>query len=76
MNDNIDEGGLAFPSEQSMNPDGLWNQTIEYGMTMRDYFAGQALAGMAESNRPTTACAKWAYQIADAMLAEREKDNE
>lgn len=43
--------------------------------TLRDRFAGQALAGfMANTNRPTTYArddADWAYTIADAMLAAR-----
>jgi hypothetical protein len=48
------------------------------GMTLRDYFAGQALAGyMANTNRPTRFNldddAKWMYDLADAMLAERTK---
>ena len=51
------------------------------GMTLRDYFAGQALAGMLpardESGRVAYVeltpdeIAKSAYKIADAMLAER-----
>lgn len=46
------------------------------GMTLRDYFAAQALAGcMARDNGAViTACAL--YQIADAMLAERAKGGE
>lgn len=46
------------------------------GMSLRDYFAGQALAGMcvnwasqAAQYRPTMA--KRAYELADAMLAAR-----
>jgi hypothetical protein len=46
-------------------------------MTLRDWFAGQALAGfMASKSRPTTIAphdAEWCYTIADAMLAERAK---
>jgi hypothetical protein len=53
--------------------------TYHLGMTLRDYFAGQVLSGYA----PTLALyppvsmirdmAAQAYQVADAMLAEREK---
>ena len=52
----------------------------EYGnlcMSLRDYFAGQALAGQlanADSEINMTFVAKWAYQYADAMLAERQKE--
>jgi len=46
------------------------------GMSLRDWFAGMALQGMTAcpdihaKNDPEMA--KWAYQQADAMLAERE----
>jgi hypothetical protein len=44
-------------------------------MTLRDYFAGQTITGLidlrVEANCP--AIAKRAYEIADAMLAERAK---
>ena len=58
------------------------------GMTLRDYFAGQVLCGIfsdpeavgfiskaAKRSRvkPDTFTARTAYQMADAMLAEREK---
>lgn len=59
---------------------------INFGMTLRDYFAGQALAGdWAAQNEYTGAFkpdttiedlrvnAALYYRIADAMLAEREK---
>lgn len=48
------------------------------GMTLRDWFAGQALAGLlADSKRPsedtTNDVAASAYRLADAMLRERER---
>lgn len=50
------------------------------GMSLRDYFAGQALAIVATYPRcrgdeaiEDKDVAQWAYQIADAMLAERQK---
>jgi hypothetical protein len=63
-------------------PDGQM-QFGTYGMTLRDWFAGKALAGMAASgfwaenvqaNRPDymTAVAESAYAVADAMLKARE----
>jgi hypothetical protein len=72
------DGGPAFPSEQGSTPEGTWNQTYSAGMSLRDYFAGQALAGLV-SAIPGPGCASWdyysgaAYHIADAMLAERAK---
>jgi len=54
------------------------------GMLLRDYFAGQALAGLCSHNDFTDGSydtidgfalfAKWSYDFADAMLAEREKE--
>lgn len=44
------------------------------GMTLLDWFAGQALAGMlADPTRDTGTeeCAKWAYEFAVAMLHAR-----
>ena len=44
------------------------------GMMLRDWFAGQALAN-AYTNHDTdpNKIAEWAYHVADAMLAERNK---
>ena len=64
------DGGPAFPV-QDMRGD-------EHGMSMRDYFAGQALAGVCQradwDDGEENVLARWAYDIADAMLAEREKE--
>ena len=47
------------------------------GMTLRDYFAARAI-GITASNKPPAyddkTIAKYAYEIADAMLAAREKE--
>ncbi len=44
-------------------------------MTLRDYFAGQALAGLAvmAEGMGFSTLANVSYKIADAMLAERAK---
>lgn len=63
-------GGPAFPVQ-----DGMVHQCL--GMSLRDWFAGQALAGITadiDTNRSVpTILAKWVYEIADAMIAESEK---
>lgn len=56
---------------------GQWGVT-EQGMTLRDYFAAKAMQGfMANKSNPMRFQpeddANWAYSIADAMLAAREK---
>jgi hypothetical protein len=64
------DGGPAFPmtGEGCHNP--LYSQP---GMTLRDWFAGQALAGMPWSREISRKDqAKQSFQIADSMLAARE----
>jgi hypothetical protein len=63
-----DNGGPAFPAHPSALGD-------HDGMTLRDYFAAKAMAGLAP-HFPTDAgssadCALVAYRIADAMLKAR-----
>ena len=77
----INDGGPAFPSEQHETQDGTWNQTFERGMTLRDYFAGQALAGLMASEADggvylADHAALRAYEFADAMLKARESGHE
>lgn len=73
------QGGQAFPSPRSYQN---WNIQCTPGMSLRDYFAGQALAGMATSKGITgvtlTDFAEAAYATADAMLRVRSAthDNE
>jgi hypothetical protein len=73
------DGGPAFPSDGAADAVSYW------GMSLRDYFAGQALhAGadavcdeLSEPGRDGIAHAerhaRAAYLIADAMLAERDR---
>jgi len=64
------DGGPAFPVNPHPNIHGGSD-----GMSLRDWFAGQALAGIMPSDgRPDGDQAKayWAYAMADAMLRARE----
>ena len=67
----IDGGGPAFPTLFIEPKYGSGYK----GMTLRDYFAGQALAGIMAGNY-TSNSLEWvqreAYALADAMLAARE----
>ena len=73
----IDDGGPAFPRPSSPG-DGSYSSNPQDGMTLRDYFAAQALTGMLASYtgddstfpQPSEA-ANAAYSFADAMLAAR-----
>jgi len=80
----IDDGGPVFPVPA--NPDeghispisGDWADTSEWaeakpGMSVRDYFAGQALQGIANNEATWSDIAKSAYAAADAMLAARKQ---
>ena len=81
---NHDNGGPAFPCEQTYTPGEGWNQSFDPGMSVLDYFAGQALLGLlpAFENAPEKRnmvshyLAKRSYEIAEAMLRERSQRNE
>ena len=66
-------GGPAFPIyQEKMN----LGDTAGPGMSLRDWFAGHAVSPMliqAYGNTPAVLAEK-AYQLADAMLQEREKE--
>lgn len=79
----IAHGGPAFPTIHTI--DGNWvpdPRPEHMGMSLRDYFAAQALAGLlaenAIANRPSRLAsydvASRAYEMADAMLDARETD--
>ena len=64
------DGGEAFPYERRNHP-------LDYsrGMSLRDWFAGQALIGLCVDdvrNWPVDLTARYVYELADAMLKERE----
>lgn len=66
-----DDSGSAFPHHPNHHESG-------HGMTLRDWFAGQALQGfLANPNATQDWIAKFAassaYAMADAMLVERNK---
>ena len=74
----FDDSGPAFPTP-TVDMDGIKYPGCT-GMSLRDWFAGQALAGitgaMGDQFLPEhmDAVATSVYAAADAMLAEREKE--
>ena len=79
----MDDGGSAFPLGYRVE-----GCDHEFGMTLRDYFASKALCGFLsapeanadkrwidEGLKASEIAARASYQIADAMLAERKKNN-
>lgn len=70
------EGGSAFPRPASMAADGHCdNRMAQDGMSLRDYFAGQALCRLANFDASDVSLvAQTAYQYADAMLEARKAE--
>lgn len=66
----IENGGPAFPGFPNSQP-GMYPRD---GMSLRDWFAGQAIRARWGNGDVMTAddLAALAYQLADAMLAARE----
>lgn len=74
MSNEQQDGGPAYPTADIRYANG----SIQYGksgMALRDWFAGQALAGIAESSSKVTSIviATQCYLLADAMLVARTK---
>jgi hypothetical protein len=65
MSDEINDGGSAFPA---MAPGGYCTP----GMSLRDWFAGQALQGLLAARNDCHNSAHDAYLLADMMLELRE----
>jgi hypothetical protein len=62
MSNKIWEGGPAFPSPGAFD-----------GVSLRDWFACQALSGAICEFRVARTAVKYAYLVADAMLEVREE---
>jgi hypothetical protein len=63
----INDGGCAFPRTVTEYIQG------SEGMTLRDYFAGQALTRIATEECDMDEKARWCYRLADALIEERQK---
>lgn len=86
-----DDGGAAFPvdpmiipykmSERGASESGGTFRPGSHGLSIRDWFAGQALMGIlacphnsvVDGISTKSSVSKVAYLLADAMLAERKK---
>ena len=69
------DGGPAFPHTLEIRyGNGNQGSSVYGGMSLRDWFAGQALNSIITGGFPVPNIAKAAYEVADAMLAERSKD--
>jgi hypothetical protein len=74
MNNQINDGGPAFPRDTHMDKEiGLYVQ--QTGMTLRDYFAAAALQGILARGQSLSSKRDEvveAFQYSDAMLKARE----
>jgi len=69
-----DDGGQAYPHDVGCGPGGF--PECEWGMSLLDYFAGQALAGLLanpEKDYAYSDAADFAYRQATAMIAEKRR---
>jgi hypothetical protein len=76
MTEPTKDGGQAFPL--NVTPQDLYWGKYVSGMTLRDYFAGQALVGLimrvpADEQVSASRLTVQAYGISDLMLQERSK---
>ncbi len=73
MSKPIDDGGSAFPMPTCVQCGVLHepHHKDSLGMTLRDYFAAKALV-CAPDGDLREMCA-WAFKVADAMIAERNR---
>lgn len=71
------DGGPAFARSKNGTGGSAEDSAAQTGMSLRDWFAGQALAGFIaswanqEKNPQPDNAARWAYDYADAMLVHR-----
>jgi len=75
MKNKLNDGGPAFPATCTAAgiPIAVYHPPSQVsGMSLRDWFAGQAFASLRIDCFGAKGAAENAYEIADAMLAERE----
>jgi hypothetical protein len=78
--DNLKSGGYGIHDSGSNEPKQYGVAYIAPGISLRDYFAGQALAGKLSTKSSAgfdkidyANMAEFSYRMADAMIAERGK---
>lgn len=75
LKDARSDGGSAFPGVIHVPEGQYFSGVLPSGMTLRDYFAAQAMAALLVAGPEVKAGdqARWAYDMADAMLTERDR---
>lgn len=64
----------AFPVPSYVNVAGETHDVSNQGMDLRDYFAGMALIGLANMEQDDNVVATLAYNLANAMMKERNRN--
>lgn len=82
MSEEINDGGPALARALGVLDNGAYpsERESQTGMSLRDYFAAKALAGIlskegSTADRAFGGFAEYAYEMADAMLKARESRN-
>jgi hypothetical protein len=79
----INDGGPVFGGKRTeLKPDaiqrGARGERTYEGLSLRDWFAGQALVALGDHKAVTARGIPWltshAYMVADSMITEREKE--
>ena len=74
------DGGSAFPRPYSTNPHPWDDEQVaedvleQEGMTLREYYAGQAMLGLLSSDIEGRLVTELAVERADSLIAELEKE--
>jgi hypothetical protein len=76
MTDKPDDGGSAFPIPNATDLDGYVYAPESHGMSLREYFAGQAMAAMMGGADNPEQAAFWAVEAADALIARLKGGNQ
>ena len=79
MSNKINNGGPVFPCDRIISDEGAETMSVSHvGMTLRDYFAGRAMAAILQDlgakDLSPEYVSEWAYRHADAMLRAREAE--
>jgi len=62
----------AFPFSTEVD-ESKPNQFLSMGMSLKDYYAGQALLGYLSNGSSMNNAIEWSWQTAERMMKEREK---
>lgn len=78
MGERIEDGGPAFPKPLDPYPNAQGMESGSHGMSLRDWFAGQAMSRLLDTCRGdkfgvefVDHVAEHSYRVADAMLRAR-----